>query len=535
MPTLEINGQSVTVEPGLNVIQAAERIGIEIPHYCFHPALTIAGNCRMCLVEIEKAPKLQIACNTRVADGMVVRTQTDRVKTAHAAVLEFLLINHPIDCPICDQAGECKLQDYYMDYDRQRSRFPLEHKVKKEKALDIGPLIMLDQERCILCTRCTRFLEEVTKTTELGVFERGDQCQIDLFPGKRLENPYSGNVADICPVGALTNKDFRFRARVWYLDHTPSVCPSCATGCNIDIHHRRGEVFRWRPRQNADVNQYWMCDEGRMSYKLYQGEGRLLQPVVRDGDGWAVRTWDATQRDVVTRLREILGAHGAGAIAGVASARATNEELFLFERLLRGSLQGRSAGVSWSPPQASHDDFLIDRDKNPNSAGLRLVLGTNDQIDGLLEEIGRGAIRALILLRADLTSSRGEAAVTRLGEQVDYVVVLDTHFGPTAEIADVLLPIATFAETDGTFVNRSGRVQRVRAAIRPPVQSQPGWLVLSQLDAALSRHPVPADAAGVFTELAASHAPFRHMSYATVGDQGLPLDSAAPSAAPASS
>jgi NADH-quinone oxidoreductase subunit G len=189
MPTLEIDGQSVTVEDGLNVIQAAERLGIEVPHYCYHPALTIAGNCRMCLVEIEKAPKLQIACNTRCTDGMVVRTQTERVKNVRAAVLEFLLLNHPIDCPVCDQAGECKLQDYYMDYDRQPSRIPLEDKVRKSKALDIGPLIMLDQERCILCTRCTRFLEEVTKTEELGVFERGNHCQIDLFPNRRLENP----------------------------------------------------------------------------------------------------------------------------------------------------------------------------------------------------------------------------------------------------------------------------------------------------------------------------------------------------------
>ena len=524
MPTLEIDGQSVTVEDGLNVIQAAERIGIEVPHYCYHPALTIAGNCRMCLVEIEKAPKLQIACNTRVAEGMVVRTHTDRVKNAHAAVLEFLLINHPIDCPICDQAGECKLQDYYMDYDRQPSRFPLEHKVRKHKALDIGPLVMLDQERCILCTRCTRFLEEVTKTTELGVFERGDRCQIDLFPGRRLENLYSGNVVDICPVGALTNKEFRFRARVWYLDHTPSVCATCATGCNIDIHHRRAEMFRWRPRHNAAVNQYWMCDEGRMSYKRYQGEGRLLQPVVRDGDGWATRTWEATRRDVVTRLREILGAHGAGAIAGIASAQATNEELFLFERLLRESLQGRTAGISWSPPDASHDDFLIDRDKNPNSAGLRLLLSADGDSEALLGAVERGDIRALLLLRADLVASHGDEVLTRIGEQLDYVVVLDTHYGPSAEIADVLLPIASFAETDGTFVNRGARVQRVREAIRPPGQARAGWLVLSQLGADLSRHAVPADANAVFTELAAVHAPFRHMSYAAVGDQGAPID-----------
>jgi NADH-quinone oxidoreductase subunit G len=523
MPTLEIDGQSVTVEEGLNVIQAAERLGIEIPHYCFHPALTIAGNCRMCLVEIEKAPKLQIACNTRVADGMVVRTQNERVKNVRAAVLEFLLLNHPIDCPICDQAGECKLQDYYMDYDRQPSRIPLEDKVKKQKALDIGPLVMLDQERCILCTRCTRFLEEVTKSEELGVFERGNHCQIDLFPGKRLDNPYSGNVVDICPVGALTNKDFRFRARVWYLEHTPSVCASCATGCNIDIHHRRGEVFRFRPRHNADVNQYWMCDEGRQSYRRAQGEGRLLQPVVREGGAWAVRTWQQARGKVVTRLRQIRETHGAGAIAGIVSAQATNEEIFLFERLVRESLGGRLAGLAWSPAGASHDDFLIDADKNPNTAGLRVLTAGGDGLDGLLADAARGAVRAVLLLRADLHSTHGEAAVTQLGEQVDYVVVLDTHFTPTGEIADALLPMAAFTETDGTFVNRGGRVQRVREAVRPPVQARAGWLALSELRADFERAAIPADASVVFAEIAAAHAPFRHLSYTTIGDRGLPL------------
>jgi NADH-quinone oxidoreductase subunit G len=529
MPTLEIDGQSVTVEDGINVIQAAERLGIDIPHYCFHPALTIAGNCRMCLVEIEKAPKLQIACNTRVAEGMVVRTQNERVKNVRAAVLEFLLLNHPIDCPICDQAGECKLQDYYMDYDRQPSRFPLEDKVRKHKALDIGPLIMLDQERCILCTRCTRFLEEVTKTEELGVFERGNYCQIDLFPGKRLENPYSGNVADICPVGALTNKDFRFKARVWYLDHTPSVCAACATGCNIDIHHRRGEMFRFRPRHNADVNQYWMCDEGRLSYRRYQGEGRLLQPVMRGADGWEARPWDIARREVVSRLRQALATYGPGSVAGIVSAQATNEEIFLFARLL-SEVEGRVAGLSWSPPDAFHDEFLIDHDKNPNSAGLRLLAG-GDGVGALLGDAAAGRIRAVLLLRTDLTAPHGEQPVTALGEQVDFVVALDTHFSATAEIADVLLPIASFAETDGTFVNRGARVQRVREAIRPPAQSRAGWLVLSELLGDLGAHPVAADASAVFTDLAASQARFRHLSYATIGDAGLPLD--APAAAPA--
>jgi len=526
MPTLEIDGQTITVEDGLNLIEAAERLDIEIPHYCYHPGLTIAGNCRMCLVEIEKSPKLQIACNTRVAEGMVVRTQSERVKQVRAAVLEFLLINHPIDCPICDQAGECKLQDYYMDYDRQESRFALEDKVHKEKALDIGPLIMLDQERCILCTRCVRFLDEVTKSSELGVFERGNHCAIDLFPGKRLDNAYSGNVADICPVGALTNKDFRFRARVWYLDRTPSVCAGCATGCNIDIHHRRGEMYRFRPRHNADINQYWMCDEGRLSYKRYQGEGRLLQPVGRDGSGgWAVRDWETARAAVVERIRATIAAHGPSAVGAIASAQCTNEELFLAQRLFRDQLGARFAGLSWSPADASHDDFLIDADKNPNTAGVRLLAGT-DGVADLLAAARRGEVRLLVLLRTDLSAPYDTALLEALGEATEFVVGIDTHFSLSAEIADVLLPIASFAETDGTFINRTQRVQRVREAIPPPGQARPAWQLLCELQHALGGPAVPVDASAVFTELAASHAAFGQLSYARLGDHGLPLGDA---------
>src|SRR6266542_2510866 len=305
MPKVTIDGQEAQFEDSLTLIRAAERLGIEVPHYCWHPGLTIAGNCRMCLVEIEKVPKLQIACNTRVTDGMVVHTQNERVKRAQQSVLEFLLVNHPIDCPICDQAGECKLQDYYMDFDKKSSRFPVEEKVRKRKVVDLGPHVILDQERCILCLRCTRFLDEIPKTSELGVFERGDRAYIDLAPGKRLDNPYSGNVVDICPVGALTSKDFRFKARVWYLEKTESVCTRCATGCNIDIYHRHGQMYRFRPRSNPDVNQYWMCDEGRLWYKELQTESRLLRPFVRGESDFTAVTWEQALSRVVDTLRRV--------------------------------------------------------------------------------------------------------------------------------------------------------------------------------------------------------------------------------------
>jgi len=522
MATLEIDGQQVTVEDGANLIRAAEELGIEIPHYCYHPGLSVAGNCRMCLVEIEKMPKLQIACNTRVAEGMVVKTRSEKVVHARKAVLEFLLINHPIDCPICDQAGECKLQDYYMDYDRQESRVPLESKVHKGKAIDIGRLIMLDQERCILCTRCTRFLDEVTHTGELGVFERGNHCKIDLFPDRRLDNPYSGNVADICPVGALTNKDFRFRARVWYLQSTPSVCPSCATGCNIDIHHRRGEMYRFRPRRNDDVNRYWMCDEGRLSYSRHQGEGRLLQPVQRDGDAWAVAEWRDALATVTTRLREY-----QGAVTGVVSAQATNEEVFLFA-LWMNALAADTVGCAWSPSGAAGDAFLIDADKNPNTAGLRLAgLPLTLPVE-LRSAAESGKTRALVLLRTDLGLVFDSGALDALGDKLELVVVIDTHYNAAGEIADYMLPIGSFAETDGTFTNRHNRVQLLRPAYAPPGAARPGWQVLGDLVAAAGGAAGAGSASAVFAELAAANTAFAGLSHADLGGAGAPANGPPP-------
>src|SRR5262245_24149460 len=402
MPTVEIDGQRIEVEEGVTVIQAADRLGIEIPHYCWHPGLTVAGNCRMCLVEVEKLPKLQIACNTRVTEGMVVQTKSEKTHVAQKAVLEFLLINHPIDCPVCDQAGECKLQEYYMDYDRQRSRVPLSGKVHKGKAIPIGPHVMLDQERCVLCSRCIRFLDEVTKTHELAFYERGDHNVLALAPGKTLDNPYSTNVADICPVGALTNRDFRFRARVWYLERTESVCAACATGCNIEMYHREGHIYRFMPRYNPDVNQYWMCDAGRMSAYKLQGEGRLLQPLVRGADAFARADWSAATTGVAERLSSLSRAHDPGTVGIVVSAQAANEEIFLLRRLAH-ALGATVAGVSWSPPDAYHDEILIKADKNPNTQGLlRQGIRLDGALDELLAASAAGTVQALVLWRADL-------------------------------------------------------------------------------------------------------------------------------------
>jgi NADH-quinone oxidoreductase subunit G len=519
MPTVEIDGRKLEVPDGTTVIQAAERLGVEVPHYCWHPGLSIAGNCRMCLVEIEKMPKLQIACNTRVTDGMVVHTDSEKTKTAQKAVLEFLLINHPIDCPVCDQAGECKLQEYYMDYDRQRSRFPLPEKVRKKKAVPIGPLVMLDQERCILCARCTRFLDEVTHTSELGIYERGDHCEIALAPGKTLDNPYSGNVVDICPVGALTSRDFRFRARVWYLERAESVCGACANGCNIEIYHREGRIYRFQPRANPEVNQYWMCDAGRLSYRDLQGEGRLLRPLVRGAEAFGESTWEAVLTATAGRLADLSRA-GPGTIGILVSAQATNEEIHGLRRLA-SRLGARLAGIAWSPADAYHDDFLIQADKNPNTRGLALQGLDPAGADDLLAAAGRGELQALVLHRVDLTTWRDAAATRAALERLPCLVVLDSVQREVAQYADLVLPLATYAESEGTFTNAAGRVQRFRAAVVPPGEARAGWRVVGEILTALGAGPAPGTADAVFAALAAEVGAFRGLTYETLGTQGV--------------
>jgi len=519
MPTVEIDGRKIEVPDGTTVIQAAERLGVEIPHYCWHPGLPVAGNCRMCLVEIEKLPKLQIACNTRVTDGMVVHTTSDKTKTAQKAVLEFLLLNHPIDCPVCDQAGECKLQEYYMDYDRQKSRVTLPEKVRKKKAKPIGPLVILDQERCVLCSRCVRFCDEVTKTSELAFYERGDHVELDLAPTKTLDNPYSANVVDICPVGALTNRDFRFQARVWYLERTESVCGACANGCNIEVYHREGQVYRFQPRKNLAVNQYWMCDAGRMSYRALQGENRLTHPLVRGDMAFDRTTWPRALVAATGRLQDLARAR-PGALGVLVSAEATNEEIALVRRLAE-RLGARLAGIGWSPPGAFADDFLVKADKNPNTKGLALQgVPLGSEADALIDLAVRGDLQALVLHRVDLTRWRDAATVQAALEKVPCLVVLGPHQCEVAQFADVVLPIATYVETEGTFTNFAGRVQRLRAAVPPPGEARPGWWVLGQLVARLGGGPAPADAAAVFAALAAEGGAFAGLDHATLGDEG---------------
>ncbi len=462
MAKITIDGTTYDVDPNLSVLQAAAEQGIEIPHFCWHPSLSVSGNCRMCLVEIERMPKLAIACSTRVADGMVVQTKSERVLKAQHAVMEFLLINHPLDCPICDEAGECKLQDYAYKYSVGYSRFE-EDKVHKPKRFRLGPNVMLDVERCIMCSRCIRFADEIAHQPVLTFTQRGTHVVLTTFPGTELDNPYSMNVIELCPVGALTSTDFRFRARVWEMSSTDSVCSGCARGCNTHMWVRNNEVLRLTPRHNEGVNSYWMCDEGRLgTFKHIHDEHRLTGPMLRVEGELIQTSWENAVAGAVAGLKK-LKKHE---IAGIGSPRATNEDNYLFQKLMKDVVGTKQFGFLESVREGNEDDFLIRADKTPNSAGARLMGVTPSngisRTDEILEKINEGSIKALYVMEEDFAFH--PEWLKALGK-LELLIVHASHRTQVSDAAHVVLSASLYAEKHGTFVNCTGRVQRIRPAV----------------------------------------------------------------------
>lgn len=525
MPNLTIDGKTVEVEPGTTVIQAAEKLGIELPRYCYHPGLSIVGQCRICLVEIEKMPKLQVACYTPVTDGMVVHTQSEKALRARKDVLEMLLLNHPLDCPVCDQAGECWLQEYYMRIGQYDSKM-IEDKVKKDKALDLGPHVMLDQERCILCTRCVRFCDEISKSHELGIFQRGDHAELAPYPGKRLDNLYSVNTVDICPVGALTEKDFRFEARVWYLEATNSICPGCSTGCNIAVHtnterthHAHGRrVVRLKPRYNPEVNQWWMCDLGRYSFKSVDDPSRLTAPMLRQGEQWIETTWEVAIEAVAQKIKSTT-ADGVGLWA---SPQLTNEDLFVLRKFAGRLGLTRVAAVLAPLEKPVSDNFLIKEDHNPNTRGVGLVgfpTETKASTD-LLQQAADGKLAVLLIFSHDLTQSFAAQEVTSALAKVPTVIFIGPNRNATSAAAHFILPAAAWPELDGTFTNFAERVQRLRRAAAPLGDARPVWQIVKLLGKPLGVILPYLESEDVFAALARENSAFADMSYATIGDLG---------------
>lgn len=513
---LTIDGVEVRVPKGSTIFQAAERAGYTPPHFCFHRDLSIPANCRMCLCEVKDQGKLQTSCSTAAADGMVVAFDTPRVKEAVQGVVEFVFKNHPLDCPVCDQVGECYLQKYYMEVGNYDPH-PIE-RVHKDKVKDLGP-ITLDAERCVLCSRCVRFGEEIAGTGDFMIAHRSDHSEIMTFDDRPVDTAYALNYTDICPVGALTSNDFRFRKRVYYLRSSKSVCPECSTGCNIYSDEAEDAVYRYRPRYNDQVNDSWMCDPGRLSYaSVADTRTRLVAPLTRNGGGLAEIDWDKAIAAAARRLGEL-----AGSVAAIAHPRMSNEDLWELARLMKtagGSAIDFRADDSWRGVEDLIDGILIRRDPNPNTRGALEILDleAESRVGDILDRVGAGGVRGLIVCGWDLEpwGERGSRALAA----AEWVLFVGAR--PTAQLdrADLVLPTCVHVERDGTFTNHAGRVQRFWRNVTPHEESRPAWQALAAINEALGGGPASGSARESFEGLAAAVASFASLTYETIGDQG---------------
>ena len=517
--TLTIDGQEVTVPRGTTILEAAETLGNRVPHYCYHPGLSRPAQCRLCLVEVEGAPKLQASCVTAAMPGQVVHTQSESARAQRRGVLEFYLKNHPLDCPICDQSGECKLQDYVHEEGRAHGRSRDPKRVLGRD--DFGGDVLFYGDRCVMCTRCVRFMNEMAQDPRLTVVERGNRSVIDTFFEEGLAgSPYAGNIVDICPVGALVSKDFLHKARAWDLDHIPSICPNCSQGCNIDLHVRDNLVQRLKPRDNPEVNQHWMCDYGRHRYEWMNHGTRLVVPARGRGEGLATGTWESVLSDLADELAEAREA-GLG-VRALASPFASNEDLAalreLVEALGGGEIVFRSPRADQEIPLPGFPKLVRRRDLAPNVRGAELLgmrrVGGEDASGGLESLVGFDGI-LLVMGDALLDAPEDFGAGARV------LACLGTHPPRVAAGATHLLPIRTHAEGEGTFTNVEGRVQRFWPGLHAPGEARPAWQVLAFLAAALGAEgEVPALAAEAFARLAADHAPFQGLSYEVLGTRG---------------
>ena len=472
MPKCTINGKELDVKPGTTIIEAMRGNGNdqEIAHYCWHPGLTVAGVCRLCMVEIEGNPRLQIACNTQVTEGMKINNTSEKVKDAVKWGLDFHLINHPLDCPICDQAGECGLQDQYMKYGKYDPEMA-EPKVKKHKVVDLGPTVVLDSERCILCSRCVRFTDEVSKTNELGIFNRGDRAEIGTFNGKPLDNKYSLNTVDICPVGALTSKDFRFRQRVWFLKEHRTICTGCSTGCNVKVSYNKEGLFRVKPVFNEKVNGHWMCDEGRDVYKYVNKPARLLDARVAGKDGRSEWVLPLT---AAKKVGEALRADKGKSVALVLTGQHSLEEYEAMISFFKNEI-GTDRIFHWiSNPEKmkDFDGLLLRGDKNPNTNGLQETLakhGVQTAWKDLVDGVSNGSIRTVVVAGPENTPVYADfkAKVMELSKASKLVWLTA---GKSEELENLkgdvtLIPLKTYIEKDGTYVNFAGLRQSVKKGV----------------------------------------------------------------------
>ncbi|MFN0125125.1 MAG: molybdopterin-dependent oxidoreductase [Verrucomicrobiales bacterium] len=535
---VQVDGVWMKFPKGMRMIRALEEAGKVVPHYCYHPKLSSPGNCRMCLVEmgmpgrpapgqtevekdeqgfakIQWIPRPAISCANTVSEGMGIRTHSKMVEEVRKGVMEFLLINHPLDCPICDQAGECRLQEFSVGFGRGESRFQ-DEKVHKPKNQDIGARIVLDDERCIMCSRCVRFSSEIADEDVLGFTERGSQTVLTTHPGQRLDHNYSLNTVDICPVGALTSKDFRFQMRVWFLKETESLCTGCGRGCNTEIGSREGIIYRQTPRQNDEVNSTWMCDHGRLDFHWANSERRLLDPMVRDSGAHRVTTWPQAVAAAAAKLSGLRGDQ----IAVIGSGRMTNEELFMLGKLAAAL---KSEWVDIVPRSGPADNYLVSADRNPNTAGAKLIFAGQPgaALGTIRQKVATGEIKAVIAWRENLLKSAGFTP-EELG-RLDFLLCAHVMANRTADLAHVVLPTAAWAEKRGSMINATGRLQRLNKAIEPPANARDDWEALRDLTQALAGSNGLYLVEDVFKALAAEVPEFAGLNLGKIGSGGRPL------------
>ena len=528
-----VDGEAVQVPKGTNAIEAAKIAGKEIPHYCYHPKLSVVGNCRMCLIEcgnplrnretgepeleedgspkIGWIPKPVIGCSTVVGPGMHIKTESDLVKDCREGVMEFLLVNHPLDCPICDQAGECTLQEYAMDYGRGYSRYE-ERKNVKPKRSRLGPRVTLDDERCVLCSRCIRFGQEIADEDVLGFIDRGSFSTLTCYPGKELDHNYSLNTVDICPVGALTSTDFRFKMRVWFLKETPSICTESSIGANTLVWSREGTIHRITPRHNDDVNDTWMTDSGR----------ELMDQVTADTRLKSFQIGSASS-DANSAAKEAANQLAAGKAAVVASSHQSVEELFLTRKIA----EALNAKVHIVRHLGEGDGLLLSEDRTPNTRGT-LLTGLTDKLpakdlSALAKQIDAGEVDTVLAIQEDLAESGLSAAQL---EKVK-VVYLGTQANGTSKTADVLLPTLTVFEKNGSFINLNFRLQKFQQAVPGPAGLLPDVLLLSQILGNLPGQTAPGSLNAVWEALAGEVQAFNGLTYSNIPALGAQLNGSA--------
>ena len=537
---VQIDGVWRQVPKGTRMIEACRMFAVPVPHYCYHPKLSSPGNCRMCLVQMGMPPRVApgaepaydeqgylpigwmprpvIACANTVAENMGIRTSGELVEKCREGVMEFLLINHPLDCPICDQAGECRLQEQSVGYGRGTSRF-VDMKVKKPKNVDIGKNIRLDDERCIMCSRCIRFMDEVAGDPVLGFTQRGTHTTLSVHPGRRLDHNYSLNTADICPVGALTSNDFRFDMRVWFLKETKTIDVNCGTGANITVWTRGNTIYRITPRQNDDVNSCWMPDSHRLNFHYIDCEQRLTEPMVEQDGKHAAASWQEAIKVTVAGLKKF----DASEIAVIASARMTNEELYLTKSLADDL---GTEHLTIVPRIGESDGMLISADRNPNTVGAKLVWRREDpafRFASILDGVRSVSIKALLVLGEDLTAEAGFTAEDLA--KPEFIASVQLLAGPTAEASDVILPGAAFSEKRGSMVNVTGRLQRLNRATEPFGQAHDDWEILRDLICQLTNKGItdadyPHMIEDVFNDMAGKVSDFGGLTLSKIGDLG---------------